>query len=386
MYFQLITDNHFYLNQKYQKLGFEETVDTTHFMPVVCQHLDLAVVNALRRIATSEIETLACAPDQIDVKTNTSQYHREVLVDRMGFITIDLQWVENQRIDGKEIKLFISEPDHPDQPFKNLTPSIVSVYVHSHVSAEYRNQPLDITHLCPHNSLLLTLNPGETIHVVMSPTLGLGRQHPRWNSGIVMYKFMTQNDQKLASDVLATEVPIETNQEQLNYLGREHRQPEAIILTFESIGKLDSKMLLQKTIQTLHDRLRNSRGELVIPHSQPKEVIQENDLSTPNFAKFKFIDEDHTLGHVLEIGCRDLLNQLIDQMGKEKEKLLLESLCGYRKPHPLDNYMEVILRVPESLKLTGEYQQYPVPKGLLIKAIDHLVELCDHLLENVDSL
>ena len=95
-----------------------------------------------------------------------------------------------------------------------------------------------MTKISPYDSLLMTLNPNESIfHVTMTPSQGTGRQHARWHSVCIMYKFGTEYDIKDVKD-RSEEPLIETNQQQMDYIGAVNKIPVNIILTIESIGKM----------------------------------------------------------------------------------------------------------------------------------------------------
>lgn len=371
---KLLTSNDIYLNNKYRKYGFEEEISKETFLPFQLTNVDTSLANALRRIFVSEIDNLAF-DDQIDIKVNTSQYHREVLIGRFIFITIDMDYIRKEKINYKELVFIICDSESVDKPLKNQTLSIMKVFVHSYLKVYVKKQEIPIDRICPHNSILMTLNPKEEVLVIMSPSMGHGRQHARWVSSIVMYKFATEFD-------LNPTDKIETNLEQLNYLGKEQKKPESLIMTIESIGKMSSYVVLKEGILSLKKKLKYIWEEIRhIPDSEI--VIVESDELMPNFVKIRINEEDHTLGNVLEYACLTELKKLIGP--KRLSTLLLECICGYRKPHPLDDYMELIVRTPTDPDaiLIEMYQQYLLPVRLVLLAIDRVVEQCDQLLEQI---
>src|SRR5690349_1283842 len=79
-----------YINKKYQLYGIKEDVNMENFLPIKLTNVDISIANALRRIFTSEIPTMAFDIPNVKLLTNSSQYHREVLIERLGFITINI--------------------------------------------------------------------------------------------------------------------------------------------------------------------------------------------------------------------------------------------------------------------------------------------------------
>jgi len=355
-----------YLTNKYKKYGIDQKVNMSDFMPMMFSGVDVSIVNSLRRIFVSEIDNLAVA-DKIELKMNTSQYHREVLLDRFGFITLNMEYIDREQLDETEIRLILCDEADINKPLRNNSASILKVFIHSHIKYFYKEQEQPIQEICPFNSILLTLNPKEEILAVMIPTMGHGHQHPRWNSSIVMYKFGTSFDDNVNN------VHIETNSELMSYKGKDIRTPESILVTIESIGKMHSFTVLNKGLLSFKHKLMRTISEInQIPASE-KISIETDDL-IPNFFKYHFDDEDHTLGRVLEYACLEEIKKLVAQ----DDKLLLDCLCGYRKPHPLDNYMELIIKLPPSLNIK--------PNELVVKSIEMLVELCDKLLADVKRM
>lgn len=390
--------NSSYIINKLQKYGINQQIDNNLFLPIVFNHVDVSVVNALRRIFTSEIKNLAFAPDDIRIIVNKSQYHREVLLDRFGFITISMDSLKDLNIDFTKIhKLVFMLDDRKGEPLKNTTQSIMKIFIHDHLRVFYQEKELSIGTICPFNSILLTLNPNESIHVHMTPSFGIGRQHARWQSSVTMYKFVTTEDQNPGK-----ESKIETISEQKTYMGHRQKIPSSIILTIESIGKFSSINVISFGIKTLIDRLESLSREFV---QMSTKITMDSNKDVPDLAVFKVLDEDHTLGHLMEDACMETLKKLIqmyiDQQisdghmqesnrVKQYIQLLSEVIVGYRKPHPLDTFIELIIRLPnlgmDQLSFPQELDNLPTPVRLVFMAIKSRLSLCHELLSEFDSL
>ena len=67
--------------------------------------------------------------------------------------------------------------------------------------------------------------------------------------------------------------------------------------------------------------------------------------------------------------------------------LILESISSYRKPHPLDDCIEVVVRTPQTLELVfpqGKHVELEKPEiKLIILAIEDLIELCEDLSKQI---
>ena len=382
---------HSYINKKYKLYGIEEEVSAESFLPIRLTNVDISVANALRRIFTSEIPNLGFNQDNVKIISNTSQYHREVLIERLGFITVDT--LASEKYNQSDLVFSICDANDPSKPLKNDTNSVLKVTVHKHIYIQnsVKRSKIKTETLCPFDSLLLTLNPGESIHTVAQATLGTGRQHAIWQSSIVMYKFETKMDR---TDQL------ESIEDEQNYLGRDKKQPDGVILTIESIGKFSSVAILKRGISVLKKKLENFRYHL-LNHDTSDKVSVEIDENIPNLVKLKINNEDHTLGHVLESACLTKLKELIkttvyaiqnsevDNPDLEMD-LLLESLSAYRKTHPLNNYIELSARTPEKHELSFPQGKFDGVVNhtirMILFAVEDVITICDELGKDAGDL
>lgn len=388
-----------YINNFYRKLGFEKTVNLEQFLPIKLSQIDVSVANGLRRIFTSDIKTLAFSQydenmtEKVLIKSNTSQYHRDVLIDRVGFIIINVDFFEEQEYDEQLLEFVISDVSNIDNPFKNTTNSIIKITAHQHIIGYYDGQKLPLEtfiKLCPFDSLIMTLKPNEEILLTMKPTFGTGYQHPRWQSSCVMYKFGTEYDLQFSKDV-------ETNDKQMNYLGNKTKTPDFIIITIESIGKMSSYNVLNKGILVLKNKLINTKDKILT-----EQLKIEYDVNMPTMATFKIEQEDHTLGNILQYGCltqlKELIQKKVDQLIQndeiqeqtrqiEQNEALFECLFGYRKTHPMENWIELIIRTPTryDLEYPADYSKFAPPIALVASAIDNLINLCDKMVNDIEK-
>ena len=377
-----------YINKQYRLFGFVEEINKENFLPIRLSGVDVSIANALRRIFFSEIPTFAFDVDNIKIFVNKSQYNNEVLQKRIGLIAIDNNDLKTFNFD--DILFTICDPQNFTEPLRNTTNDIMLVNLHDYLYVRESSSKLqiDTKTLIPYDSLLLTLNPGEEIHVVMKATSGTGNQHSRWQSGIAMYKFETKWD---ATDHL------ETNEELMDYIGSEKGKPEAIIITIESVGKLHSYNVLLRGIETLNQKLNQFKQNLV-NHSYSEVIFVEKNENIPGMIKLKIFNEDHTLGEILESACIDKLMELTgiswdlpkDSISADLTQPLRQSLISYKKPHPLDNYIELTVGTSGGEDLNfppGEYDEIVDPSiRLVILAVEDVQKLCQDLLTDASIM
>jgi hypothetical protein len=271
-------------------------------------------------------------------------------------------------------------------PIKNTSKEPMKILLYDHVHVYHQKTRVDVQKLCPWNVLLWRLDPQEEIHAEISLSDKDQFPHPYEQQGIVMYRFEPKG-----KGIEETH-RIESNQEQLDYLGAEQRTPVSILLTIESIGKMKSSTLFVKAIESIKNKL-----EFIASHitgtdriTYEDDLIPRGESPFPLLTKFKFVGEEHTMGAILEYYCLEVFKDLIKSQSPSQPELLLEVISGYRKVHPLDNILELILRQPHSKPLVftdphDEYNDNPNVR-VLILALEQAIRDCNQLLTEAKDL
>ena len=151
-----------HLNKRYKPYGIKADVSREHLLSVRLEHVEVALANALRRIMVDEIETWAFPDANVKLHFNTSQYQREVLIKRLGFLTLNA----NGEADFNDLVFALCDAEDLAQPLQNTGHSILKVTVNEHLYVQKvsTRERIPTQHVCPYNSFLLTLNPGEGVH------------------------------------------------------------------------------------------------------------------------------------------------------------------------------------------------------------------------------
>lgn len=389
--------NSSYLNKKYKRLGFQQQVNSKTFVPYKLSKVSIPFANAIRRICMSEIPTYAFDSSKVSILSNTSQYNNQVLVDRMGFICLDMnQLMKYAGQNPDQLKFMICDLNDPNTPFvnNNTDASIVKITCHSHISVflgETKLSPQQVKDIIPYDHLLMTLNSKEHIHCSFYPVKGIMRQHAQWQSSQCYYKYETKYD--------ADDNHLETNDEQMDWLGKETGTPSGFILHLESVGKLPCNEVMTQALSVLSNKLEFFKSNVLSFMNDSKQinpaVSYQLDANIPNLLTLKIVNEDHTLGNLLADFCLKQLNTEINKVvssPQQQIEVLTECLSSYRKPHPLDNYCNVMIRTPQtvSLKLSkltsvsdiSVIQQLP-SLHLLLLAVEQAQSLCVTLLKQL---
>lgn len=386
MSIRFIKSNANYLNDLSSKLGITQNSDLQHLMPVLFSNFDKSFVNSLRRVIQAEIPVYAFDPTPIDssqqpnhpttkIVHNTSQYNSEVLMQRFGLLSINTDYINQHNYDPSKLKFILCDSDVQSKSFKNKTNQIIQVMLKDDVQVFYDDKKIPIDPFCEYNTLLLTLRPEEEIFAVMSPVLGIGKDNARWQSGFSMYKFCTKKDLEHPA-----QSDPETNEERMDYIGKESKNPTNILLTVESYGKMSAHNLLINACDVLQQRLGKIRKDImdgVIP------IEQSDIVHSPTLGILTINGEDHTIGNLLESNCLRILPNIIhsntDKLPNKEEayqKILSECMFAYKQEHPLFNYIKFIVRTPPDveIELPKQYNDLASPIGILLMSIDDLIK------------
>ena len=396
--FELI--NHSYINKKNATYGFNDIIDNIGFSVLQISGAEVALINGLRRIFMNNIPTYAFDTKNIDISTNNTQYHIDLIKERMSFIVIDkkkLQHMLDGNVDGhngpngpnsrivsvSDLTFHICDADNMNEPLINTTQNIIKLHAIDNIKIFNKKTGSFIQNdgLIVYNSLLLTLRPKEKIHLQMFLSIGIGETHTRWQSSITMMKYATNIDEE---DVNV----IESNKQLQDYIKHDDdtRKPHKILLIVESVGKMSSIDVInegfkaiKKKIITFKNKLdasvdetlnRNDDGGVeetkgeweddTFETNNPVIVIyMNNEMNIPNMIKLKIENEGHTLGNILRAYC---LSYLLNHT--ETNNNIKDCLVSYRVPHPLKNEIEILLKTNERIK----------PIKLLYKSIDNILK------------
>lgn len=361
--------------------GLPIQVDEENYSVLKISGAEVALVNGLRRSFVEEITTLAFSPESIKVIVNYTQYFEDILIDRCCFIVLNKTRLNDfLKLTGKSINDFVfylSDIDNIEEPLKNKTQDIMLVYAKTHMRCRDKttaeNIDLDTIGVM-YNTLLLTLQPNEEILISMEITTGIGRQHPRFQAGICMMKYMTLRDMDREENEKSSERIAqldmerkETNTELMRYIKRGdvseiggtvngERTPEHVILTIESIGKLSSSEIIREGFTALHIKVQSFQDfvdnyDEMIRIDNNVVIVSDNDsrnIHDSHNIKITVKNEDHTLGNLIRAYCLKLLKKRYQKEEAEDQNDFYESLVAYRIPHPLKDEVEIIVKTPES--------------------------------------
>jgi len=135
-----------------------------------------AYVNTLRRIFMGEVPTMAIS--EIEFKQNTSALYDEIVAHRLGLLVLktDLKTYNVPKAGEEE-----SAATHVKLVLKETGPKTV-------YASDLKSKDSKITPVFPETPIV-KLQDKQEIELVATAHLGFGKDHTKWNPGLVWYYF-----------------------------------------------------------------------------------------------------------------------------------------------------------------------------------------------------
>ena len=391
--------------------------------------LDKSLVNAIRRVLLTDIPTVGFQihetgeNNDIHMVTNNSSLHNEMLLHRIALIPLYFNpenYMKNHLLECK-VK------HDSENPFQFVTMNDVTIYPlksgflerldHLHdesydISPEDEkilrqqlsevtidnydlNKPLSQKEkdkiVRPyrfregiHYSLITELKTTNTedtyqeIHFYGSPSVGYGRENARFQS-VSQATYSYEIDESLLESVLSEKILVEKIEsdkvedftrkfrlsESERYYHRDNEShPNRYNFAIKSNHYYDSDELFKKAIVILIGQCENLKLEFI-------ELLKENEsrVSIEQIKDYVYHyvieKESHTLGN--------LIQSHIMRRSITDESLL--NICGYKKPHPLEDKILVIVSINPSHKLAKieEVKKIQNINTFMLECIDEII-------------
>ena len=366
--------------------------------------LDKSIVNSIRRTLISEIPCVAFRVEEgtskdLIMEVNNSSLHNEFLLHRLSMIPlyIDPETYENQYLFYLNVKhesahpfRFVTTDDIQIFPLKEdveVSDSIdldnydmkkpLSKQEHKEIFRPFvfrgKEYPILITELKSTN----TEDIYQELICYGRPSVSDGREHARWKCcSDAMYTFLPNEElfMNIANDKAGIKKIIDDDErdkfieslrisEGERYFYRDiFNEPNQYTFTITSIHDSSNKDLFLKSLEIMQDKL-----ELIKQHfinttiGGDTSIIIEPHVNENNY-HFKICGQNDTLGNVLQ---SHIVNKYTD-----KESLI--SFCGYKKSHPLEEYISLYLGLNPSSEIFGKSEEMKM--NAIVKFMDEVIE------------
>jgi len=275
------------------------------------KHIDLSIVNSIRRIGLSSIPNVTLDFDMehpdydaVKVNKNTSSLHNEMLLHRVSLVPFcfDAEEIENFDTDAYICKLIATGPKH-------VTTNDIHVFDKDgkKYSDEFHRRIFPRNKITSEHVLILKLKEEQDIDIEFRLTKATAEKHAAWCPvSQFTYSYVHDHNQKSGSSVI---------DKQRTFVKNKNGDPELLEFKIQSECALTPHYIFAKAIDILKDRVANV----------PQKVTYKDPV---NGLYTLSIDEDVTVLNVLQ-----------------SFMLATTEFVGYYQPHPLVKNMVLKIKL-----------------------------------------
>lgn len=335
----------------------------------------ITVSNSIRRTILRDVPVAAfrsepIEKDTIEIFKNTSTLNNEIIKHRLSLTPVHFQDLTEDIINRYQFDLNVT--NETPGTIRDVTTDdfiVTDKVTGSRLDTETLRRIFPVDTISKDPVLIAKLrgpfggNAGESLHLRGRVVIGSGKEHACFSpvscaaysftvdptQSDLMFDKMLEDEKLRRSRILGVEpdTPDLIKEEERNDLRKSFQtldearayaknsigDPAETIFEIETIGQFSEEMIMEKAINILIEKLNQIRTIISMPaRSNGKlRIISSNEDHI-----LKFIDEEHTLGNLLQF-----------LVLKVNESISTEGFIGYRVPHPLANEMIVRIRGPD---------------------------------------
>jgi DNA-directed RNA polymerase subunit D len=238
---------------------------------------DLSLINSIRRIMLSEVETYAF--DDIKIIKNTSVMNDDFLRSRIELIPIIYNFKDS--LEEVLFKLNIKS----DQPNKRV------------YSGDFKADNNKI--YFDKEILLNSLKNNEELIIEAKLKKGISHEHEKWNQICHLgYKF--KEDESKNKSIVKKDGVINKsfpNEKQRNYLINKFNNPTTVLFEMASNDNVDVKIFFIKGLEVLIKKLEFIKESIKNENKSKVEIIEY--IPIKNTYDYHIMNENHTIGNLL---------------------------------------------------------------------------------------
>lgn len=301
----------------------------------------MSLVNALRRIMISEVNTVAFETSNfeessVQIIENSSQFHNEFLLHRIGLIPINIVDTANFNESDYTFSLNV---ENKTNSVLDITAGDIVVTNNTTGKTESTEKFFPKDPISNENILIVRLQPNpsgvsEKLNFTGSARVGNGSIDARYSPTSVCFyintidpdsanaglaKFKETSDKQLSDEKVTKKFLI--NESERYFHKDADGEPNKFSFTIESIGVIPPQEILGRAINILNEKLEKFQVEIgkkdstYIDIEETPTSMDAYDLTVEN--------ESHTLGFVIQEHANGLIS--------DKDLVYV----GYMNPHPL---------------------------------------------------
>jgi len=321
--------------------------------------IDVGFLNAIRRVALSEIPNVAVSFDSyhpetsdVNVISNTSALHNEFTGHRISLLPLCFDSDEIESYDPIKYKFVIDETGP-----KLVTTGDIKVFddVDNEYPASVREKifppdPITGTYII----ITKLKTPDEKLHVEFAGRKGIAKMHTRWCPVNTCTYFNNLDVTEVTKARLAVDKTsdaavnkFETLDKYRLFSKNEYDEPNSFHVIIESECRMTPSYIWQKAIDVVVAKLESIGNP-------EKIVVQPIDQDNHLYA-IQIKNEDHTLGNLLQVS---LYNDYV----RAQDTL---DFAGYFQPHPLESDIICKIRFFEAHDDVAGFMKEAVDKAIV---------------------
>ena len=313
----------------------------------------MSLVNALRRIMISEVNTVAFETSDfenssIKITENTSQFHNEFLLHRIGLIPINIPDTENF---NESDYTFSLDVENKTNNVLYVTAGDIKVMNNLTGVEEPTEKFFPKDPISNENIMIVRLLPNpagnsEKLSFTGTARIGNGGDDARYAPVSVCFYTNTidqdamneaytkyrEGNESVDAEKLKKRFAI--NESERHFVKDAEGDPSKFSFTVESIGMIPPEQILGRAIDILNGKLEKLQAELTKKDSEYLE-IEETPTAMESF-DITIDNESHTLGFVIQEHANQLIssNDLV--------------YVGYMNPHPLKKNIKLRMALTQN--------------------------------------
>jgi len=366
--------------------------------------LDKSIVNSLRRILLSEIPCVAFRVEEdskkdIIMEVNNTSLHNEFLMHRLSMIPL---YLDPEKYNNQYL-FYLNVKHDSTHPFKFITTDDIKVYPFEEDREPSEKISLDDYDLNKpltkqehkelfrpfefrgkeYPILITELKSTDTEGVFQElicygvPSISDGREHARWKGcSDATYTFL-QNEElfmKIANNKAGIKKIIDDDErvkfieslrlsEGERYFYRDkNNEANRYTFTITSVHYYSSKQLFITANEIMIQKLETLKQHFINLVSEGSTSIVVEPHVNENNYQFKLCGQNDTIGNVLQ---SHIVNKFIDDGS-------VVSFCGYKKSHPLEEYVSLFIGINPSNIVSGKSEEMKL--NAIVKFIEEVIE------------
>jgi hypothetical protein len=287
----------------------EKTFESKERLEIEFKHIDLSVVNALRRIVLTDIDSLVIRgfphkENKINILSNKTKYNNEYLKHRLSCIPI---YISNTNNFNKLIQDYVLKINvKNDTTMKMiLTTDDIYLYTKDGKKINYKESgktkkifeelPIPICYLYPRIS---ENDPYEEFVAEIQFSIGNAKQDACWNMVSKCLFYNTEDKEKI--DTLLQSMPEEKRRDFELLDAQRYFIPNHYNFVIETIGVYTNTQIMNKACQCILDTFTLYLEHLPQLDKKERLYIYEHTIEQDKMYIMKLVEDDYTYGKLIE--------------------------------------------------------------------------------------